>query len=93
MDKDIYLNSLVGFAPNSEYEFNIEDKKLKDIMDRKRSTKNTSGIEKEVLDVMVNLAKQGSRLLCGKNWTVVGQKIEWEMGSESCPNNWWSCSS
>tara|TARA_B100000768_G_C11273233_1_gene374507 strand:+ start:763 stop:1359 length:597 start_codon:yes stop_codon:yes gene_type:complete len=28
MDKDIYLNSLVGFAPNSEYEFIIDGQRL-----------------------------------------------------------------
>jgi hypothetical protein len=34
MDKDIYLNSLVGFAPNSEYEFIINGKRLYRVMNK-----------------------------------------------------------
>ena len=61
----------------------VEDKKLKDITDRKEIQKIRTEIEKEVLDnILVEafaLVKHASRLLCGKNWTAVGQKIEWEM--------------
>ena len=61
----------------------IESEKLKDITDRKAIQKIRTEIEKEVLDdILVEafaLVKHTSRLLCGKKWTAVGQKIEWEM--------------
>ena len=61
----------------------IESKKLKDISDRKEVQKIRAEIEKEVLDdILVEafaLVKHASRLLCGKEWIAVGQKIKWEM--------------
>ena len=61
----------------------LEDQKLKDVTDRKEIQKIRTEIEKEVLDnILVEafaLVKHASRLLCGKKWTAVGQKIEWEM--------------
>ena len=61
----------------------IESKKLKDISDRKEVQKIRTEIEKEVLDdILVEafaLVKHASRLLCGKEWIAVGQKIKWEM--------------
>ena len=61
----------------------IEDKQLKDVTDRKEIQKIRTVIEKEVLDdILVEafaLVKHASRLLCGKEWISVGQKIQWEM--------------
>ena len=61
----------------------IEDKQLKDVTDRKEIQKIRTVIEKEVLDdILVEafaLVKHASRLLCGKEWLAVGQKIQWEM--------------
>ena len=61
----------------------IESKKLKDISDRKEVQKIRAEIEKEVLDdILVEafaLVKHASRLLCGKEWIAVGQKIKWQM--------------
>ena len=61
----------------------IESKKLKDISDRKEIQKIRTEIEKEVLDdILVEafaLVKHASRLLYGKEWIAVGQKIKWEM--------------
>lgn len=61
----------------------IEDKQLKDVTDRKEIQKIRTVIEKEVLDdILVEafaLVKHASRLLCGKEWIAVGQKIQWEM--------------
>ena len=60
-----------------------EDKKLIDISDRKEIQKIRTAIEKEVLDeILVEafaLVKHSCRLLCGKEWTAVGQRIKWEM--------------
>jgi len=60
-----------------------EDKQLADITDRKEIQKIRKAIEKEVLDdVLVEafaLVKHACRLLYGKEWTAVGQKIKWEM--------------
>ena len=60
-----------------------EDKQLKDVTDRKEIQKIRTVIEKEVLDdILVEafaLVKHASRLLCGKEWIAVGQKIQWEM--------------
>ena len=60
-----------------------EDKQLADITDRKEIQKIRKAIEKEVLDdVLVEafaLVKHTCRLLYGKEWTAVGQKIKWEM--------------
>jgi len=61
----------------------IENKQLKDVTDRKEIQKIRTVIEKEVLDdILVEafaLVKHASRLLCGKEWLAVGQKIQWEM--------------
>ena len=61
----------------------IEDKQLKDVTDRKEIQKIRTVIEKEILDdILVEafaLVKHASRLLCGKEWIAVGQKIQWEM--------------
>ena len=63
--------------------FSAESKKLKDISDRKEIQKIRTEIEKEVLDdILVEafaLVKHASRLLYGKEWVAVGQKIKWEM--------------
>ena len=60
-----------------------EDKQLADVTDRKEIQKIRKAIEKEVLDdVLVEafaLVKHTCRLLYGKEWTAVGQKIKWEM--------------
>ena len=60
-----------------------EDKQLKDVTDRKEIQKIRTVIEKEILDdILVEafaLVKHASRLLCGKEWIAVGQKIQWEM--------------
>ncbi|MDP6907443.1 MAG: preprotein translocase subunit SecA [Candidatus Marinimicrobia bacterium] len=60
-----------------------EDKQLADVTDRKEIQKIRKAIEKEVLDdVLVEafaLVKHACRLLYGKEWTAVGQKIKWEM--------------
>ena len=60
-----------------------EGKKLKDVSDRKEVQKIRTEIEKEVLDdILVEafaLVKHASRLLYGKEWVAVGQKIKWEM--------------
>ena len=60
-----------------------EDKKLIDVSDRKEIQNIRTAIEKEVLDeILVEafaLVKHSCRLLCGKEWTAVGQKIKWEM--------------
>jgi len=60
-----------------------ENKKLIDISDRKEIQKIRTAIEKEVLDeILVEafaLVKHSCRLLCGKEWTAVGQRIKWEM--------------
>ena len=60
-----------------------EDKQLVDVTDRKEIQKIRKAIEKEVLDdVLVEafaLVKHTCRLLYGKEWTAVGQKIKWEM--------------
>ena len=61
----------------------FEDKQLVDVTDRKEIQKIRKAIEKEVLDdVLVEafaLVKHTCRLLYGKEWTAVGQKIKWEM--------------
>jgi len=60
-----------------------EDKQLVDVTDRKEIQKIRKAIEKEVLDdILVEafaLVKHTCRLLYGKEWTAVGQKIKWEM--------------
>jgi len=60
-----------------------EDKKLIDISDRKEIQSIRTAIEKEVLDeILVEafaLVKHSCRLLCGKEWKAVGQRIKWEM--------------
>ncbi len=61
----------------------FEDKQLADVTDKKEIQKIRKAIEKEVLDdVLVEafaLVKHACRLLYGKEWTAVGQKIKWEM--------------
>ena len=61
----------------------IENKQLKDVTDRKEIQKIRKEKKKEVLDdILVEafaLVKHASRLLCGKEWLAVGQKIQWEM--------------
>ncbi|MFL2485232.1 MAG: preprotein translocase subunit SecA [Candidatus Neomarinimicrobiota bacterium] len=61
----------------------FEDKQLADVTDKKEIQKIRKAIEKEVLDdILVEafaLVKHACRLLYGKEWTAVGQKIKWEM--------------
>ena len=61
----------------------FEDKQLADVTDKKEIQKIRKAIEKEVLDdVLVEafaLVKHACRLLYGKEWKAVGQKIKWEM--------------
>jgi preprotein translocase subunit SecA len=61
----------------------LEEEKLKGISERKEIQKIRTAIEKEVLDeILVEsfaLVKHASKLLCGKEWMAVGQKIKWEM--------------
>ncbi len=60
-----------------------EDKQIVDLTDRKEIQRVRKTIEKEVLDnILVEafaLVKHACRLLYGKEWTAVGQKIKWEM--------------
>jgi len=60
-----------------------EEKQIVDLTDRKEIQRIRKTIEKEVLDnILVEafaLVKHACRLLSGKEWTAVGQKIKWEM--------------
>ena len=49
----------------------------KDIQKARRKIENS--VLSEILPESFALVKHASRLLCGKSWDVVGQKIDWEM--------------
>ncbi len=49
----------------------------KDIQKARRKIENS--VLSEILPESFALVKYASRLLCGKSWDVVGQKIDWEM--------------